>query len=300
MQAHILDRIKNIEDLPTLPSVALEVLSLAHQIDVSIQSIAECIHRDPPLAAKVLRMSNSAFYRRGDRKIETLHHAIIFLGLAQIINITTSLSVFSALKSRKAQEVSIRENFWDHSVATGLIARYIDKKLSMRSMGREFVAGLLHDIGKIILDQYFHEEFIAAYNMSLDKDMSMYETEMEVCGTNHMEVGYYVAKKWNLPDYLGDVILWHHQPSQAAHRDMAALISIADLLAKAKEMSCGGDRMSFILSDQEAWQVLKERGYAVEALDIERITFEMETIGDQVKHYIDTVMKPAEAEKANG
>jgi HD-like signal output (HDOD) protein len=130
--------------------------------------------------------------------------------------------------------------------------------------------------------------------------MSMYKTEMEVCGTNHMEVGYYVAKKWNLPDYLGDVILWHHQPSQAAHRDIAALISIANLLAKAKEMSCGGDRMSFILSDEEAWQVLKERGYAVEALDIERITFEMETIGDQVKHYIDTVMEPVGAEKANG
>ena len=94
MQAHILDRIKNIEDLPTLPSVALEVLSLAHQTDVSIQSIAECIHRDPPLATKVLRMSNSAFYRRGDRRIETLHHAIIFLGLAEIINITTHCRYF--------------------------------------------------------------------------------------------------------------------------------------------------------------------------------------------------------------
>ena len=300
MQDHVLQRIKDIEDIPTLPSVALEVLSLAHQANVTIQSIAESIHKDPPLAAKVLKMANSAFYRRGDRQIETLHHAIIFMGLSEIINITTSLSVFSALKSRKAQEVSIRESFWDHSVATGLIARYIDKKLGMRSMGREFVAGLLHDIGKIILDQYFHEEFMAAYNMSLEKDKAMYETEMEVCGTNHMEVGYYVAKKWNLPDYVGDVILWHHQPSQATYRDMASLISIADLLAKAKQMSCGGDRMSFILSDQEAWQVLKERGFAVEALDIERITFEMETIGNQVKNYIDTVMEPGGAEKANG
>ncbi len=300
MQSHILERIRTIEDLPTLPSVALEVLSLAHQSDITIQSIAECIHKDPPLAAKVLRMANSAFYRRGDRKVETLHQSIIFLGLAEIINITTSLSVFSALKSRKAKEVSIRESFWDHSVAAGLIARYIDKKLGMRSMGREFVAGLLHDIGKIILDQYFHAEFLAAYNMSIEKNKPIYETEMEVCGTNHMEVGYFLAQKWNLPAYLGDVILWHHQPSQATHRDMAALISIANLLAKAKELSCGGDRMSFILSDEEAWKVLRDRGYAVDDLDIERITFEMETIGDQVKNYIDTVMDPATTEKANG
>ena len=300
MQSHVLERIRTIEDLPTLPSVALEVLSLAHQSDITIQSIAECIHKDPPLAAKVLRMANSAFYRRGDRKVETLHQSIIFLGLAEIINITTSLSVFSALKSRKAKEVSIRESFWDHSVAAGLIARYIDKKLGMRSMGREFVAGLLHDIGKIILDQYFHDEFLAAYNMSIEKNKPIYETEMEVCGTNHMEVGYFLAQKWNLPAYLGDVILWHHQPSQATHRDMAALISISNLLAKAKELSCGGDRMSFILSDEEAWKVLRDRGYAVDELDIERITFEMETIGDQVKSYINTVMDPATTEKANG
>ncbi len=300
MKDQVLERIRNIDDLPTIPSVALEVLSLAHQADVSIQSIAECIHRDPPLAAKVLRMANSVFYRRGDRKVDTLHHAIIFLGLAEIINITTSLSVFSALTSRKAQEVSVRESFWDHSVATGLIARHIDRRLGMRSMGREFVAGLLHDIGKIILDQFFHKEFMAAYNLSIEQDRPMYETEMETCGTNHMEVGFFIAQKWNLPAYLSDVILWHHQPSQATHRDMAALVSMANLLAKASQLSCGGDRMSFILTDQEAWKVLGERGYAMDSLDMERITFEMEAIGDQVKHYIDTVMEPSSQEPAHG
>ncbi|HWR68770.1 MAG TPA: HDOD domain-containing protein, partial [Desulfomonilia bacterium] len=231
--------------------------------------------------------------------VDTLHHAIIFLGLAEIINITTSLSVFSALKSRKTQEVSVRESFWDHSVATGLIARHIDKKLGMRTMGREFVAGLLHDIGKIILDQYFHQEFMAAYNMSIEKDRPMYETEMEMCGTNHMEVGYFIAQKWNLPPYLADVVLWHHQPSQASSREMAALISMANLLAKAAQLSCG-DRMSFVLADQEAWKVLKERGLPVDELDIERITFEMESIGDQVKSYISTVMEPADKEQDNG
>ncbi len=81
---------------------------------------------------------------------------------------------------------------------------------------------------------------------------------------------------------------------------MAALISMANFLAKASQLSCGGDRMSFILTDQDAWKVLKERGYDVDALDIERITFEMETIGDQVKSYIDTVMEPTGKEPGNG
>jgi putative nucleotidyltransferase with HDIG domain len=300
MKTTILERIRNIEDLPTLPSAVLEVLSLAHSPDTSIQRISECIYKDPPLAAKVLKMANSAFYRRGDRKVETLHHAIVFLGLSEIINITTSVSVFSTLIKGRSIEVSIRESFWDHSVATGLIARYIDKKLGMKSFGREFVAGLLHDIGKIILDQYFHEEFMEAYKSSIQADRPMFEAEMEICGTNHMELGYYIAQKWNLPEYLSDVILWHHQPYHATFRDIASLVSIANLLAKAKEMSCGGDRMSFILSDQEAWHILKERGYAIDDLDMERITFEMEAIGEQVSRYINTVIEPSPPESLYG
>lgn len=300
MEPPVLERLKAIDDLPTLPSVALEVLSLAHRPDVTIQLVAECIHRDPPLAAKVLRMANSTFYRRGDRQVETLHRAILFLGLAEIINITTSLSVFSALTSRRAVEVSIREQFWDHSVATGLMARHVDKKLQMRSLGREFVAGLLHDVGKIILDQYFHEEFMAAYNLSREQDRPMYETEMATCGTNHMEVGYYIARKWNLPPYLQDVILWHHKPSRAAFPDMAAVVSVADHMARAAQFSCGADTMPFVLADQDAWAVLKERGVDVNGLDVERMTFEMEAIGHQVKEYIETVMNPEEGGSRDG
>lgn len=300
MKASVLERIRNIEDLPTLPSVAIEVLGLAHSSDVSIQRIAECIHQDPPLAAKVLKLANSVFYRRGDRKVETLHHAIIFLGLAEIINIATTVSVFSALAPGKRSEASIRESFWDHSVATGLIARHLDRKLGMKSLGREFVAGLLHDIGKIILDQYFHAEFMEAYKGSIEQNRAMFETEMEFCGTNHMELGYFIVQKWNLPEYLADVILYHHQPSRATHQAMAALVSVADLLAKAVTLPCGGDRMSFILSDQESWHVLKDRGYAVDDLDMERITFEMESIGEQVRSYISTVMEPTSPEYVYG
>jgi hypothetical protein len=81
---------------------------------------------------------------------------------------------------------------------------------------------------------------------------------------------------------------------------MAALVSMANLLAKASRLSCGGDRMAFILADQDAWKVLRDRGLAVDSLDIERITFEMETIGDQVKSYITTVMEPSGKEPSHG
>ncbi|MGC9323140.1 MAG: HDOD domain-containing protein [Desulfomonilia bacterium] len=289
MRKDIFNRIRHIEDLPTLPSVAMEVISLAQSPNVSIQQISEAIYRDPPLAAKVLKVGNSAFYRRGPRTIDTLHNAIILMGLTEVINITTSISIMTILPQGNGPEESIRAHFWDHSVATGLIARHIDRKLGMKSMGKEFVGGLLHDIGKIILDEYFHDEFMQAHTMSLEQNRPIHETEKEICGTTHMEIGHFLAQKWNLPAYLADIVLWHHQPSMATFRDITSLISLANLLAKAKELSCGGDRMSFILSDEESWHILVERGYRMNELDLERITFEMEALRDEVNLYISTV-----------
>jgi len=289
MRKDIFERIRTIEDLPTLPSVATEVLSLAQSPEVSIRQLSETIHQDPPLATKVLKMANSVFYRRSPQPVDTLHNAIILMGLTQIINITTSISIMSSLPRDSSEEESIRKHYWNHSVATGLIARILDRKLGMRSKGREFVGGLLHDIGKIILDAYFHEDFMEAHTLSIAQHRSIHQIEKEVCGTTHMDIGFYLAQKWNLPPYLSDIILWHHTPSKASFPDITSLISIANQLAKAKELSCGGDSMSFILSDEDSWNILKERGYPVDDLDLERITFEMDALGDEVTHYISTV-----------
>ncbi len=299
MNDSVFDTIRDIDDLPTLPSVAMEVMSLSRKPDVSIKSISECIYQDPSLAAMVLKMANSAFYRRGSGAIDTLHRAILMIGLNEIINITTSVSILSIFPPGDGQDESVRRMFWNHCIATGLIARHIDKKLAMKSMGREFVGGLLHDIGKIVLDQYFHDEFEEARAFSIDVDCPMHEAEQEVLGTTHMEIGHFLAEKWNLPGYLADINLHHHHPSAAQFKDITSLISIADLLAKAREFSFGGDRMSFVLADQEAWHILKQMGYPVHFLDLERFTFEIESIGDEVKSYIGALSETDARESAN-
>ncbi|HHO76895.1 MAG TPA: HDOD domain-containing protein [Deltaproteobacteria bacterium] len=292
MDISVFDTIKNIDDLPTLPSVAMEVIGLSRSAEVSINKVSECIYKDPPLATKVLRVANSAFYRRGATEVDTLHRAILMMGLNEIINITTSVSVLSILPPKGSEGETLRKAFWDHCIATGLIARHIDKKLGMRSMGREFVGGLLHDIGKIILDEYFHKEYMEAHAFSIDVDCPMYEAELEVLGTTHMEIGHFLAQKWDLPGYIADITLYHHQPGEAQYKDITALISISDLLAKAKEFSCGGDRLSFVLTDQPAWHMLKQMGYPVHMIDIERFTFEIEDIGKEVNNYISTFSEP--------
>lgn len=296
MDRAVLDVIGNIQDLPTLPSVALEVMTLAKRPDVSIREISECIYRDPPLATKVLRMANSIFYRRGPQEIDTLHRAILMMGLNEVIGITTSVSVLSLLGAKDIKGASMRASFWNHCVATGLIARRLDRKLRMKSQGRDFAGGLLHDIGKIILDEYFHERFEQACELSSRQGCPLHQAEQEVLGTTHMEVGHFLTRKWGLPPYLVDINLHHHHPARAQFRDITALVSMADLLAKARDLSCCGHAAPFVLKDQEAWETLAKLGYPMDDLDVERITFEIEDIGQEVEAYISTVSEaPAEA-----
>jgi putative nucleotidyltransferase with HDIG domain len=300
MERSVLDIIRNIQDIPTLPSVAMEVMTLSKTPDVSIKDISECIYKDPPLATKVLRMANSIFYRRGSQEIDTLHRAILMMGLNEVINITTSVSVLSLLSPKDAKGESLRAAFWNHCVATGLIARHIDKKIGMKTQGRDFVGGLLHDIGKIILDEYFHDEYEQACDLSIKKNCPVHDAEMEILGTTHMEVGNFLAQKWNLPPYLADINLHHHHPGKAQFKDITALVSVADLLAKAKDLSCFGEAAPFVLKDQEAWGTLKKLGYPMDDLDVERITFEIEDIGEEVKDYISTVSNEPGEEDQNG
>ncbi|HPW68054.1 MAG: HDOD domain-containing protein [Desulfomonilia bacterium] len=299
MDRLILQTVKHLEDLPTLPSVAVEVMGLSRSPDVSIKAISACIHKDPPLAAKVLKLANSAFYRRGAHEIETLHRAILMMGLNEVVNITTSVSVLSSLGPRKSQEQGLRKKFWRHCIATGLIARRIDTRLHMSLQGREFVGGLLHDIGKIILDEYFHDQFMQAHALSLERQCPMFEAEQEILGATHMEIGHFLAQKWGLPPYIADICLHHHHPQDARFKDITSVVSIADLLAKAKELSCGGDTMSFILKDQQGWHILKKMGHPMDSIDLERITFEIEDIGEEVKEFISAISDQEAQEHAH-
>lgn len=299
MDRLILQTVKHLEDLPTLPSVAVEVMGLSRSPDVSIKAISECIHKDPPLAAKVLKLANSPFYRRGAHEIDTLHRAILLMGLNEVINITMSVSVLSSLGSRESQGHTLRKKFWHHCIAAGLIARRIDTRLRMRLKGREFVGGLLHDVGKIILDEYFHDQFTQAHALSIERQCSMFEAENEVLGTTHMEIGHFLAQKWGLPPYIADINLNHHRPQDARFKDITSVVSIANLLAKARELSCGGDAMSFVLKDQQGWQILKKMGHPMDSIDLERFSFETEDIGEEVKDYISTISDQEDRERAH-
>ncbi|OPZ60172.1 MAG: hypothetical protein BWY87_00608 [Deltaproteobacteria bacterium ADurb.Bin510] len=208
------------------------------------------------------------------------------LGLNEIVNLTSSISVFSAFPSSGQDSQSLRFNFWNHRVATAIIAKYMARKFDLPTSGQEFVGGLLHDIGKIILDEYFHEDFVKAHDLALSRGQELITAEREVLGTDHAEVGALLADRWRLPTYLKDVIGFHHNPARATAKEATAVVSIANLLAQGLELGCGGASPSFVLSEQEGWQLLKELGHPMDDIDIERLTFELGDMRQEVASYI--------------
>ncbi len=285
----VLKHLEKIEDLPTLPEVVSRIIVLAQSPDVNIRDLSGLIHRDPPLAAKVLKVANAPYYRCFLKDIDSLDRAIILLGMEEIVNIVTSVSVMSVFVDKGRGTGFKRKQFWNHCVATGIIARSFARELSAKTAGKEFVGGLLHDIGKILLDAYFHSSFVEAYEYSIENRCPLFMAESRILGITHMEVGYLLALKWGLPQYLGDIILNHHWPDKARFKDMVAIVSIANLLAKAGKYAYGGEKSSFILSDQSGWQVLDNMGYTVGAVDMERFTMSMDNVGKEVDSYITTV-----------
>ncbi len=150
-------RLSNIENLPTLPIVAKNVIKLTQNPDSTAFEIAEAISQDQAMATKVLKTANSAYYGF-PRKINTINYAIVVLGLNNIKNIVFSASIMERFSSIGKNLLFDRRDFWQHSLLCGIISKKISEHIGIKNSEEIFMCGLLHDFGKLILDNFFHEE----------------------------------------------------------------------------------------------------------------------------------------------
>ena len=160
------NRIKRITEsiigLPTLPTVVAKMIELVDNPRTSASSLARLIATDQALTARILKLANSAYYGFS-REISTVNMAIVVLGFNTVKDMGLSLSVFDVFKTGKPNASFDLTRFWEHSIACGIAARMLARSYRSRYAGEAFVAGLLHDIGKVILNQYFQSEFLATY-----------------------------------------------------------------------------------------------------------------------------------------
>ena len=278
--------IERIRDLPMLPDIAAQVMASVSDPTSSMTDIQGLIERDPALTAKLLKVANSALFGMR-RQIATIQLALVVLGMNEVSSIVTSLSVFTAFCDMPDDELFDRKKFWEHSAGCGGIARILSKRLGLKMEGREFVAGLMHDVGRILMDQYFHEEFVEIIERGQGGTGSIRDAEKEFLGASHDQIGGWLADRWGLPDALIEAVACHHEPTRAEiDRSLTAVVHLSDLLCRAKGIGFSGETEGFSIVDDAAWKLLAEDHPKLEDMDIERFTFELDEEIEKAMEFI--------------
>jgi putative nucleotidyltransferase with HDIG domain len=263
-------------DLPTLPLVALEVTRLAENPLSSAAEMVRLIRNDPSLTARILRVANSSYYGM-PRRIDSLNTAIVALGMREISNLVTSISVVKTFPGREDEQTFNLQAFWEHSAGSAEVARMISTKLHLHLRGAEFTAALLHDVGKIVLDQYFHEESLKAREIQRAEHLPSSEAERRVLGVDHAEIGAWLAERWSLPPAIAEAIRYHHDPHLASLDSLlAGVVHLADLMSKAIAEEEARDSWNRRLISDEVWEILAQGNPEIRRLDIATFAEEVE------------------------
>jgi putative nucleotidyltransferase with HDIG domain len=214
--------------LPTLPLVASRLLeSIADPEAATSEEIGALIALDPSLTARTLKLANSDFYGF-PRKVGTVDLAVVVLGPDTIRDLVLGAAVFQTLDPALQSLTGL----WNHSLACGVAARAMADRCRYHLEGEAFAAGMLHDIGKVALRQSYPEAYEAALALVREQGVSMIVAERGVLGSDHAEVGGWLAERWGLPGDLVEAIACHHRPVEARlNPELTSIVHIADWLA---------------------------------------------------------------------
>lgn len=202
-----------VRDIPSLPEVVTKVMELVQNPKSSAAQLSAVIAHDPGLTSRVLRLVNSAYYGF-PKQISSIQHAIMILGFTTMRGLVLSSSIFKIFAPKGDRLITLDyKKLWKHSLVTAIAAKMINQYLRLQNDEDIFSAGILHDIGKIILDQYDHENYVKVLSESSTTfGSSLLALEEKHCEISHQEIGYIVAEGWNLPQTLADVLKYHHNP----------------------------------------------------------------------------------------
>jgi len=226
----ILKKLDSIKDIPTLPTIVFELNELLQDPNTPITNISDIIEKDQAMSLKVLKLVNSAFY--GIHKdVNDIGNAIVLLGFNTVRNAIVSLGViklFSGMKSLEGFDIS---DFWKHSLAVAVVSKSLGEKTKIASPDSCFVGGLLHDIGKVILAQYFQDLFEKVWNTAKRENISFYEAEKKEISIDHGRIGAHLATNWELPENFIDVIRWHHDVrNDSESKKLILIIYLSDII----------------------------------------------------------------------
>jgi HD-like signal output (HDOD) protein len=235
--------IRNVNDLRTLPTIYSSLSESMNDPYSTLEKLARVISFDQVSSLKILKVANSPFYGfRG--KIDTISQAVLYLGFDEIKNIVFALSILNLFAKDKNIMNFRPVDLWAHSIGVGIAARLIGEKLGERELENYFLAGIIHDIGKILFIEYLPEDYIKVLQYAKEKKCSVLDAETEVLGINHCKAGFLLAERWKLPAQIRDIIYFHHTGKSGGQFDnITAAVHVADILVKAMELGNTGDNL---------------------------------------------------------
>lgn len=241
-------KIERLKSLPTLPTVVAKISRMVESADTSAEELGKVISTDQVLAAKVLQLINSPIYGFPGR-ISSVTHGVVLLGFNVIKSLVLTASVFDIMIERM-------QGLWEHSIGCAGIAVRLARKFPSLDPEEVSTAGLLHDLGKVVISSQLPEEFQRIIECTDNEKRYFIDCERDILGTDHAKIIRWVVKDWNLPITLVEPILYHHAPSLSRNAPLqTAIVHLADILVKAWGYGASGDPFVPPLDDA-AWKRL--------------------------------------------
>jgi putative nucleotidyltransferase with HDIG domain len=248
----ISETIINDCEIPAMPGVALKILSIVNDPNSDIADLENTILADQALSARVLRIANSVFYGVG-RNVDTISDAIRIMGLDTIKNLSLAVATKNAYKKFGLLE----QKLWEHSIGVSIAAGLLAREVRFPDVEEAFMAGLLHDIGKVVMDNCHPERFLILTEAVYNERVNFLQKEKEIFGFGHAEVGGLFAKKWKFPESLCEVISKHHScnPDDGTFegddykRSMFYIVALADAICVRLGVGYRGPMKDIVMLD---------------------------------------------------
>ncbi|MDQ5985268.1 MAG: hypothetical protein CSYNP_00976 [Syntrophus sp. SKADARSKE-3] len=267
--------------LATLPGIYHQILDAISKPNSSAHDIENVISKDPSLSVRLLKIVNSAFYGYPS-KIDTLSRAVNIVGTKQLSTLAIGVKIICAFKDIPSEIVNMKM-FWKHSILCGICARILAGYKNIQNTERMFVAGLIHDIGRLVLYNYLPRESCYIMMQARKNKHLLFQEERNMFGIDHAMIGGQLLAKWQMPMSLEDTVQHHHDPQKSKNRLESSIIHLSDIIANTMGVGTSGEKLSPPL-DPEAWRQIGLTSNVL-SLTIDQADHQLDSIFDLI--YID-------------
>ncbi len=273
-----------ISNLPTLPDIAHKVVSLVKDERTSAKDLSRLITYDQAISFRLLKVANSAYYGFS-REVSSVQHAITILGFDEVKRLSVGIAVFNFMRVATNENSFMSDEFWKHSVGCSLAATIICKKIGELNLEMVSTASLLHDMGKLIINNFFAEEYRIVLEEVQREEVSIVDVEKEILGFSHADVGGWLSSKWSFPPSLNFPIAYHHQVGEVDQENIlqVSIVHLADIICKKAKISNSGDNgiPYFQKAAKETLQIKEE--------EIDSIVKELQSEEEKVQAFINSI-----------